>query len=69
MSKQKQEQKPVDVMIDETRNKVVRTLNDSGLSIGIMAMMLRELSADVTQQAQAQLQALKQQTEQPKEAE
>lgn len=59
MSK-KNEQKPIDIVIDETKANIVQTLNESGLSIGVMAMVLRDLSAYVSQQAQAKLQTLRQ---------
>lgn len=62
MSEEKiDQQKPLDLVIDETREQIVQLLNESGLSIGIIAMLMRELSSDISNQARVQLQAFKQQ--------
>lgn len=59
MSEGQQNQINIDLMIDKTKEQIVQVLNDSSLTIGIMAMILRELSNEVTNQANVQLQTLK----------
>lgn len=53
-----EQQKPIDILIYDAREEIVRLLNDSGLSIGIIAMLLRELSTEITNQALLQMQLL-----------
>ena len=59
MSEGQQNQINIDLMIDKTKEQIVQVLNDSSLTIGIMAMILRELSNEVTNQANVQLRTLK----------
>lgn len=40
-------EKSFDLAVKETRDKVVKTFNESGLPITVIAMMVRELSAVV----------------------
>lgn len=46
---QQDKQKPLSVMITELRNNLVTTINDSGIPIYLVEMILSELSQEVSQ--------------------
>lgn len=44
--------KPFDLMVEDTRHMIIKVLNESGLPITVMSMVLKELCSDIqTQEA------------------
>lgn len=50
---------PIELRIDEVRKQIGKILEDSGLSISIVAMLLREAAKIATEQEQLHLANLK----------
>ena len=51
--------KPVDLVVHETRKKIQDVLNESGLPITVIALILREMSSSVSQQELHHVQKLR----------
>lgn len=52
--------KPFDLIVEETRMKLQETLNESGLPVTVLAMILREMASMVSQQEVAHIKKLQQ---------
>lgn len=52
--------KPVDLCIAETREKLVEVLEKSGLSIGVLAMISREIAQQISEQERLHVANLRQ---------
>ena len=53
-------EKPIDLVIAETRIKLQEVLNESGLPVTVLAMILREIASMVSQQEMAHIRKLQQ---------
>lgn len=53
--------KPVDLCIAETREELIEVLEKSGLSIGILAMISREIAQQISEQERLHVANLRQQ--------
>ena len=53
-------EKPFDLIVEETRIKIQNTLDESGLPITVVAMILREMSSFASQREIAHIRNLKQ---------
>ena len=52
--------KPFDLIVEETRRKLWEVLNESGLPVTVLAMILREMASMVSQQEVAHIKKLQQ---------
>lgn len=59
--------KPFDLIVEETRVKLQEVLDNSGLPVTVLAMILREMASVVSQREIAQIHKLQQIEDQRKE--
>jgi len=59
--------KPFDLIVEETRIKLQEVLDNSGLPVTVLAMILREMSSAVSRREIAQIHKLQQIEDQRKE--
>lgn len=52
-------QKPIELMMDDTKTGIYQLLNNSGLSVVIINMILKEIYEDVNNQATKSLKAIR----------
>lgn len=62
------EEKQIDLVVEETKESVAKVLNESQLPISVLALVMRELSQQITTQERQIIDQLKQENEQASES-
>lgn len=57
--------KPIDIIIEETKENVAKALNESQLPVSILGLIMRELSQQITSQERQIIEQLKSQESEP----
>lgn len=58
--------KPIDIIIEETKEGVAKALNESQLPVSVLGLIMRELSQQITSQERQIIEQLKTQENEPK---